>query len=64
MLSSLCQLIEKRPLAGVVVFGNGQSARAIALSGTSMQLPVLWAKGGMANLHAKPAEVRTIEVKV
>lgn len=58
VLLSLCQQSEKRPLAGIVVIGNGQSARAVALSGSSMQLPVLWARGGVANLHYR--EVCTI----
>ncbi|XP_031622004.1 uncharacterized protein LOC116340012 isoform X2 [Contarinia nasturtii] len=51
VLLSLCQQSEKRPLAGVVVIGNGQSAHAIAHAGSAMQLPVLWAKGGTTNLH-------------
>lgn len=59
VLLSLCQQTENRPLAGLVVIGNGQSAHAVALSGTSMQLPVLWAKGGTASLHGLNREVRT-----
>lgn len=57
VLLSLCQQTEKRPLAGVVVIGSGQSARAVALSGSAMQLPVLWAKGGTANLDGIHREV-------
>lgn len=56
-MQSLCEQTEKRPLAGLVVIGNGQAARAISLAGTSMQLPVLWAKGGVANLHGTSGEV-------
>lgn len=46
-------------MAGLVVIGNGQAARAVSLAGTSMQLPVLWAKGGVANLHGTSGEVST-----
>lgn len=59
VLLSLCQQAENRPLAGVVVIGNGQSAHAIALSGTSMQLPVLWAKGGTTHLKELRPEVHS-----
>lgn len=52
VLSSLCQQIDGLPLAGVVIVGDGQSARAIAMAGSSMKVPVLWAKGGTANLHS------------
>lgn len=52
VLSSLCQQIDGVPLAGIVIIGDGQSARAVAMSGASMKLPVLWAKGGTANLHS------------
>lgn len=58
VLLSLCQQSEKRPLAGVVVIGNGQSAHAIAHAGSAMQLPVLWAKGGTTNLRELHPEVR------
>lgn len=57
VLLSLCQQTEDRPLAGVVVIGNGQSARAVALAGSAMHLPVLWAKGGTANLDGLHREV-------
>lgn len=57
VLLSLCQQTEKRPLAGVVVIGNGQSAHAVALSGISMNLPVLWAKGGTTALRELHPEV-------
>lgn len=60
VLLSLCQQTDNRPLAGVVVIGSGQSARAIALSGSAMQLPVLWAKGGTANLDGIHREVSSI----
>ncbi|KAL5287110.1 GRIN3A family protein [Megaselia abdita] len=52
VLSSLCQQIDGVPLAGIVIIGDGQSARAVAMSGSSMKVPVLWAKGGTANLHS------------
>lgn len=54
VLLSLCQQIENRSLAGIVIIGNGQSAHAIAMSGAAMQIPVLWAKGGktvLVELH-------------
>lgn len=57
MLLSLCQKSDGQPLAGVVVIGDGHSARAIALAGSSMGLPVLWAKGGTANLDGMHREV-------
>lgn len=57
MLTIFCQQTENRPLAGVIVIGEGQAARAIALAGTAMKLPVLWAKGGTASLNGKHKEV-------
>lgn len=54
---SLCQQSEGQPLAGLIVIGDGHSARAIALAGSSMGLPVLWAKGGTANLDGMHREV-------
>lgn len=54
---SLCQKSEGQPLAGLVVIGDGHSARAISLAGSSMGLPVLWAKGGTANLDGMHREV-------
>lgn len=62
VLLSLCQQTEKRPLAGVVVIGNGQSAHAVALSGTSMNLPVLWAKGGTTALRELHPEVCKLSI--
>ncbi|XP_055378330.1 putative uncharacterized protein DDB_G0277255 [Condylostylus longicornis] len=59
VLTSLCQQIENIPLAGVVVIGDGQSARAIALSGNAMQVPVLWARGGTANIHGIQREAQS-----
>ncbi|XP_055859129.1 uncharacterized protein LOC129921359 isoform X2 [Episyrphus balteatus] len=56
VLTSFCQQTDRVPLAGVVVIGDGQSARAIALSGHSMQIPVLWARGGTANIHSTHSE--------
>lgn len=53
-----CQQTENRPLAGIIVIGEGQSARAVALAGTAMKVPVLWAKGGTASLNGKHKEVR------
>lgn len=64
VLLSLCQQSEKRPLAGVVVIGNGQSAHAVAYAGTAMQLPVLWAKGGSTNLRELHPEVRHIFISI
>lgn len=52
VLTTLCEQIEGVPIAGIIVVGDGQSARSIALSGNSMKIPVLWAKGGTARLHA------------
>lgn len=59
VLTVFCQQTENRPLAGVIVIGEGQSARAVALAGTAMKLPVLWAKGGTASLNGKHKEVST-----
>lgn len=53
----MCQQSDGQPLAGMIVIGEGQSARAVALSGSSMKMPVLWAKGGTANLHGMNIEV-------
>ena len=58
VLTVFCQQTENRPLAGIIVIGEGQSARAVALAGTAMKLPVLWAKGGTASLNGKHKEVR------
>lgn len=59
VLTIFCQQTENRPLAGIIVIGEGQSARAVALAGTTMNLPVLWAKGGTASLNGKHKEVST-----
>lgn len=53
----LCHRIDAQPLAGMIVIGDGQAARAVALSGNSMKIPVLWAKGGTANLKDGNREV-------
>lgn len=58
MLTALCEQIESIPISGVVVVGDGQAARSIALSGNAMKVPVLWAKGGSAQLHAGGSEVK------
>ncbi|KAJ6626109.1 hypothetical protein Bhyg_17276, partial [Pseudolycoriella hygida] len=50
VLMSLCHRIDAQPLAGMIVIGDGQAPRALALAGHSMKIPVLWAKGGTANL--------------
>ena len=42
--------------------GDGQSARSMALSGNAMKIPVLWAKGGIANLHSAGNEVSIYEL--
>lgn len=60
MLTALCEQIESSPISGVIVVGDGQAARSIALSGNAMKVPVLWAKGGTAQLHAGNSEVRTL----
>lgn len=56
VLTTLCEQSEGQPLAGVVVIGDGNSARAVAMAGSSMGLPVLWAKGGTANLDGMHRE--------
>lgn len=58
MLTALCEQIDGIPISGVVVVGDGQAARSIALSGNAMKVPVLWAKGGSAQLHSGGSEVR------
>lgn len=57
MLTALCEQIEAIPISGVIVVGDGQAARSIALSGNAMKVPVLWAKGGSAQLQAGGSEV-------
>lgn len=57
ILMSLCHRIDAQPLAGMIVIGDGQAARAVALAGNSMKIPVLWAKGGTANLQDGNREV-------
>lgn len=56
-LTRLCEQIENKPMAGMLVFGEGQAARSLALAGTGMKLPVLWAKGGIAKIHGIGREV-------
>ncbi|XP_058833780.1 uncharacterized protein LOC131691421 isoform X2 [Topomyia yanbarensis] len=51
VLTTLCELIDGVPLAGMIVVGEGQAAKMIALAGSSMKVPVLWAKGGVASFH-------------
>ncbi|KAG5670729.1 hypothetical protein PVAND_000973 [Polypedilum vanderplanki] len=51
ILTTLCEQIDGIPISGIVVIGDGQAARSIALSGNAMQVPVLWAKGGTAQLQ-------------
>jgi hypothetical protein len=51
VLTALCEQIEGIPISGIVVVGDGQAARSIALSGNAMRVPVLWAKGGAAQLQ-------------
>lgn len=58
VLTALCEQIEAIPISGVIVVGDGQAARSIALSGNAMKVPVLWAKGGSAQLHSGGSEVR------
>lgn len=59
-LTRLCDQIENKPMAGMLVFGEGQAARSLALAGTGMKLPVLWAKGGIAKIHGIGREVINI----
>lgn len=59
VLTALCEQIDGVAIAGMIVVGDGQSARSIALAGNSMKIPVLWAKGGQANLHGGLSEVST-----
>lgn len=61
VLTSLCRQTDGHPLAGMIVIGDGQSARAISLAGTAMKLPVLWAKGGKATLYGLNHEVKIME---
>lgn len=51
VLTTLCEQIEGIPISGIIVVGDGQAARSIALSGNAMKVPVLWAKGGIAQLQ-------------
>jgi len=51
VLTALCDQIDGIPISGIVVIGDGQAARSIALSGNAMKVPVLWAKGGTAQLQ-------------
>lgn len=57
---TLCHQSERQPLAGMIVVGDGQSARSVALAGSSMQLPILWARGGKATLYGINHEVRIL----
>jgi hypothetical protein len=56
-LTTLCDQIEGEPIAGMVVIGDGHGARAVAMAGGAMKIPVLWAKGGIANIHGLGREV-------
>uniref|UniRef100_A0AAG5DB40 Receptor ligand binding region domain-containing protein n=1 Tax=Anopheles atroparvus TaxID=41427 RepID=A0AAG5DB40_ANOAO len=51
LMTSACDSIDGMPLAGMVIVGDSQAAKSLALAGNSMKLPVLWAKGGIASLH-------------
>lgn len=51
VLTALCDQINGIPISGIVVVGDGQAARSIALSGNAMKVPVLWARGGTAQLQ-------------
>lgn len=57
VLTALCDQVEGIPISGLVVVGDGQAARSMALSGNAMKVPVLWAKGGTAQLHSGGSEV-------
>lgn len=62
MLTALCENIDGVPISGIIVVGDGQAARSIALAGNAMKVPVLWAKGGTAQLHAAGSEVSQWEI--
>ncbi|XP_062544859.1 uncharacterized protein LOC134211716 isoform X2 [Armigeres subalbatus] len=57
VLTTLCDVIDGVPLAGMIVVGDGQAAKMIALAGSSMKIPVLWAKGGIASLQGTSNEL-------
>lgn len=56
-LTRLCEQIDGKAMAGMLIFGEGQAARSLALAGTGMKIPVLWAKGGLAKMHGIGREV-------
>lgn len=56
-LDKLCKEIEEKAIAGMVVIGEDQASRSIALAGSGMSLPVLWAKGGTAKMLGVAKEV-------
>lgn len=56
-LIRLCEQIEGKAIAGMVVIGENQAARSLTLAGTGMNIPVLWSKGGVAKMHGIGKEV-------
>lgn len=56
-LIRLCEQIERKAIAGMVVIGENQAARSLTLAGSGMNIPVLWAKGGVAKMHGIGKEV-------
>ncbi|ETN66289.1 hypothetical protein AND_001910 [Anopheles darlingi] len=59
LMSSACDAIDGMPLAGMVIVGDSSSAKALAMAGNAMKIPVLWAKGGTAVLHNSYDELST-----
>ncbi|XP_050095213.1 uncharacterized protein LOC126577565 isoform X2 [Anopheles aquasalis] len=59
LMSGACDAIDGMPLAGMVIVGDSSSAKALALAGNAMKIPVLWAKGGTAVLHNSYDELST-----
>ncbi|XP_058457456.1 uncharacterized protein LOC131434603 isoform X3 [Malaya genurostris] len=57
ILTTLCDLIDSVPLAGMIVVGEGQASKMVALAGSSMKIPVLWAKGGVASFQGTANEL-------
>ncbi|KFB43278.1 AGAP005527-PA-like protein [Anopheles sinensis] len=57
LITGACDSIDGVPLAGMVIVGDSQAAKSLALAGNAMKVPVLWAKGGIASLHNSHDEV-------
>ncbi|XP_053674177.1 uncharacterized protein LOC128724478 [Anopheles nili] len=59
LITTACDSIDGMPLAGMVIVGDSQAAKSLALAGNAMKVPVLWAKGGIASLHNSYDELST-----